>query len=320
MSQQTLAQTRVVDPILSEHARGYRRPGNVAQALFPLAPVNAYGGKVIQFGKEAFRLYNGKRAPGTNVKRIDFGYEGQPYAIVPTALEAKVPWERMRDANAVPGINLASRAVNLVLAAQQLEQEYDSAQLARNAANYDNDHKLALVGANRWTGANGDPTSDINNAQTAIGDTIGVEGNTVLLSRRAFNAARLNPKILERFKGTAAAANSVTLDMLKALWNVENIVVGGAKVATGPNDTFGDVWGSDVIVAYVAQGIGDGMGNPEEPSYGYTYLIEGMPAVEEPYQDRNARSWIYPVANDATPVLSGMAAGFLIQNAGAPAA
>lgn len=318
MSQQTLAQTRVVDPILSEHARGYRRPGNVAQALFPLAPVNQYGGKVIQFGKESFRLYNAKRAPGTNVKRIDFGYEGQPYAIVPSALEAKVPWERMRDANAVPGINLASRAVNLVLAAQQLEQEYDSAQLARNPASYDNDHKVALVGANRWTGANGDPSTDIANAQEAIGDTIGVEGNTILLSRKAFNAAKLNPKIIERVKYTSA--QSVTLDVLKALWNVDNIVVGGAKVATGPNDTFGDVWGADVIVAYVAQGEGDGMGNAEEPSYGYTYQIEGMPAVEEAYQDRNARSWIYPVANDATPVLSGMAAGFLIQNAGAPAA
>ena len=132
MSQQTLAQTRVVDPILSEHARGYRRPGNVARALFPLAPVNQYGGKVIQFGKEAFRLYNAKRAPGSNVKRIDFGYEGAPYAIVPSALEAKVPWERMKDASAVPGINLATRATNLVLSALQLAQEYDSAQLARN--------------------------------------------------------------------------------------------------------------------------------------------------------------------------------------------
>lgn len=318
MSQQTLAQTRVVDPILSEHARGYRRPGMVAQALFPLAPVNAYGGKVITFGKESFRLYNSKRAPGSNVKRIDFGYEGDPYAIVPSALEAKVPWERMRDANAVPGINLASRSTNVVLGALSLEREYDSAQLARNAASYDADHKVTLAGANRWTGADGDPTADISTAMEAIGDSIGIAGNTVLLSRKAFNAAKLNPKILDRVKYTSAQA--VTIELLKALWEVDNIVVGGAKVATGQNDAFGDVWGTDVIVAYVAQGEGDGNGNPEEPSYGYTYQIEGMPAVEEPYQDRNARSWIYPVANDATPVLSGMAAGYLIQAAGSPAA
>ena len=318
MSQQTLAQTRVVDPILSEHARGYRRPGNVARALFPLAPVNQYGGKVIQFGKEAFRLYNAKRAPGSNVKRIDFGYEGAPYAIVPSALEAKVPWERMKDASAVPGINLATRATNLVLSALQLAQEYDSAQLARNAANYDNDHKVALVGENRWTGTDGDPTTDVETAMEAVGDSIGVEGNTILLSRKAFNAARRHPKIIERVKYTSAQA--VTLDLLKVLWGVDNIVVGGAKVATGADDTFGEVWGTDVIVAYVAMGEGDGMGNAEEPSYGYTYQIEGMPTVEEPYSERNARSWIYPTADDATPVLSGMAAGFLIQAAGSPAA
>jgi hypothetical protein len=318
MSQQTLAQTRVVDPILSEHARGYRRPGNVAQALFPLATVSAYGGKVIQFGKESFRLYNAKRAPGSNVKRIDFGYEGDPYAIVPQALEAKVPWERMRDANAVPNINLATRATNLVLSALQLGQEYDSAQLARDASKYDNDHKVNLAGANRWTGDDGDPTVDIATAMEAIGDSVGIEGNTVLLSRKAFNAAKLHPKIIERVKYTSA--QSVTLDLLKALWNVDNIVIGGAKVATGQNDAFSDVWGTDVVVAYVAQGDGDGMGNAEEPSYAYTYQIEGMPTVEEPYQDRNARSWIYPTANDCTPVLSGMSAGYLIQNAGAAAA
>lgn len=314
MPQQTLAQTRVVDPILSEHARGYRRPGNVARSLFPFAPVSAYGGKVIQFGKEGFRLYNSRRAPGSNVRRIDFGYEGAPYAIVPGALEAKVPWERMRDATQVPGINLASRAVNLVLGAVELEHEYDCAQIARNASNYDSQHKVTLTGTYVWSGVDADPTKDISTAMSAIGDSIGVEGNTVLLSRKAFNAARLAPKVIERVKYTNAT--SVTLDMLKALWNVDNIVVGAAKVATGAADTLGEVWGGDVVVAYVAQGEGDGMGNPEEPSYGYTYVIEGMPSVEEPYQDRNARSWIYPVAHDRAPVLSGMTAGYLIQNAG----
>lgn len=315
---QNLAQTRVVDPILSEHARGYRRPGNVGNALFPVAPVDSYGGQVITFGKEAFRLYNSKRAPGARTKRIEFGYSGEKYSIVPSALEALVPYERMRDAAAVPGINLATRAVNLVLASQQLETEYEQATIARNASNYDADHKVALVGTARWTGEDSDPSKDINTGMEAIGDTIGVEGNTVLLSRHAFNALKFNASIIERIKYTGRDA--VTVDLLKALWGVDNIVVGGAKVATGQADTLSEVWGDDVIVAYVAAGGGDGTGNAEEPSYGYTYAIEGMPSVEEPYQDKNARSWVYQVANDCTPVLSGMTAGYLIQNAGAAAA
>ena len=44
--------------------------------------------------------------------------------------------------------------------------------------------------------------------------------------------------------------------------------------------------------------------------------IEGMPLVEVPYWDNSAKSWIYGVSNDATPVLAGMAAGYLISGAG----
>lgn len=316
MSQQTLAQTRVVDPILSEHARGYRRPGNVAKKLFPLAPVPAYGGKVIEFGKEAFRVYNSKRAPGSNTKRIDVGHEGKPYAIVPSALEAKVPRERMRDASQVPGIDLAGRAVNVVLGSLELEHEFDSAQIARNAANYDANHKVALVGADRWTGANGDPIKDVGDGSEAIRGSIGVRPNLAVLSPTAFNACQSNAKILERLKVSEGA---ITLEQLQRLWNIKEVVVGEAVVASGQNDDFGDVWGFDVILAYVAPPV-EGGNNNEEPSYGYTYAIEGMPSVENPYYDNNAKSWIYGVSNDATPVLSGMTAGYLIQNAGAPAA
>lgn len=315
---QNLAQTRVVDPILSQHARGYRRPGNVAKKLFPVAFVPAYGGQVIEFGKEAFRLYNAARAPGSNTKRIDLGYQGKPYAIVPRALEAKVARERMRDAAQVPGVDLASRAVNVVLGALELDHEYSAATIARAAANYDADHKLALVGADRWTGANGDPTKDVTNGAEAIRASIGVRPNLCVLSPSAFNACQSNAKILERLKYTTAG--SVTLAQLAALWNIKEVIVGEAVVATGAADSFGDVWGDDVVLAYVAPEGGDQGANNEEPSYGYTYAIEGMPSVENPYYDNSAKSWIYGVSNDAAPVLSGMTAGYLLQNAGGPAA
>lgn len=43
-AQMTPGQTRVVDPILSDHARGYRQAELVAPSLFPFADVSAYGG------------------------------------------------------------------------------------------------------------------------------------------------------------------------------------------------------------------------------------------------------------------------------------
>lgn len=313
MPQLTPGQTRLADPILSAHARGFRQPGLVGQILFPLAPVSAYGGQVIEFGKEAFRLHNSRRAPGAATKRIDMGYAGKPYAIVPSALEAKVPRELMRDAAQVPGIDLASRAVNTVLRVLQLEQEDAAAKLARDVANYDAQHKVTLAGAALWSAATSTPSKDIQTGKDAIADSIGIEPNLVVLSRKAYNRLKVHAEIIERTKHTSI--QSLTTDLLQTLWDVERVVVAGAKVASGANDVFSDVWGTDVILAYASLGAAIGA-NVEEPSYGYTYAIEGMPLVEEPYWDANAKSWIYPTSFDATAVISGMAAGYLIQNAG----
>lgn len=73
-----------------------------------------------------------------------------------------------------------------------------------------------------------------------------------------------------------------------------------------------------MILAYVAPDGGDAGANAEEPSYAYTYAIEGMPSVENPYWDENSKSWIYGVSADEQPVLSGMTAGYLIKDAGSP--
>ncbi|MGX9692929.1 major capsid protein [Achromobacter anxifer] len=305
-------QARVVDPILSTHALGYRQAGLIGRRLFPIAPVGTYGGQVIEFGKESFRLLNTKRAPGAATRRVDFGYAGKPYVIVPSGLEAKVPRELMRDASQVPGIDLATRAVNLVLRVTSLSHEAECAQIALNAANYDNDHKVKLAGADRWTSPDSDPTGDVEVAKEAIANSIGLEPNRLMISRKALAAARAHPKIIERFKYTSAQA--ITIQMLQQLWDIEEIVVGNARAVTGANDAFTDVWRTAVWLGYVS---GNEIANAEEPSFGYTYRIEGHPAVEAPYWDDNAKSWIYGVSDDNAPVLSGMAAGYLIEDAGA---
>lgn len=315
MTQQTLAQSRLIDPILTTHAQGFVRPGNIGAVLFPVVNVASYGGQVIEFNKESFRRYNTKRAPGAATKRITFGYAGKPYSIVPSALEAVVPNENRTDAAAVPGIDLASDAVDVVLDVVELDHEFDCAALARDAARYDNDHKVALLGQDRWRGSSADPSADISVAKEAIRASIGVRPNVVALSASAFAALEFNQSILERLKYTGRDA--VTTEILAKLWNVERVVVGEAVAATGQNDDFGDVWGDDVIVAYVAPAMGSNRRSAARPSYGYTYSITGMPLVRQPYEDRNANSWIYPVQADRSPVLSGITAGYLIQNAGA---
>jgi hypothetical protein len=260
------------------------------------------------FGKESFREYNARRSPGANTKRVQFGYAGDPFSLVQDALEGQVPREHMRDAAAVPGINLGQRAVKNVMNIISLALEREQAALARDAAKYDADHKVDLAAA-KWTDDANNPAKDIRAGEEAIRETTGMSPNTLLLSAKAFAAMRENAKVLERFKYTSS--DSITREMIAALLDLDEVVVGKA-VTAGGDDKFSDVWGADAILAYVAPEASDW----EEPSYGYTYTMEGHPLVEQTYYDKNAKSWIYPVTMERQAVMSGMTAGYLFQNVG----
>lgn len=315
MSQMTTGQARIVDPVLTTHATGYIRPGNVGSVLFPRVDVGARAGKVTAFGKEGFRRYNTKRAPGEATKRIQFGYSAGNYAIVDSALEAVVPDEIAHEAAVGPGIDASTDAVDLVLDVMELEHECECADIARNASNYDTDHKVALVGTSRWRGAAGDPTANAEVAKDAIRASIGVRPNTALISASAWAALKANAKIQDYLKHLGK--ETLTVDILKALWEIPTIAIGEAVSADGPADDLGDVWGDDVIFAYVAPPNGSNRRSAAKPSYGYTYSLRGEPNVRQAYRDENRQSWIHPVNNNRTPQLTGMVAGYLIQNAGA---
>ena len=116
--------------------------------------------------------------------------------------------------------------------------------------------------------------------------------------------------VIDRIKYTGR--DVATPELLASLFGVARVVVGDAIYSNDAGTAFTDVWGRDVIVAYtnLASTQSGGL-----PSYGYTYMLEGYPMVEEAYYDRNAKSWIYPVTRSEAPVLSGASAGFLYTNA-----
>lgn len=298
---------RIIDPILSSVAQGYRNAEFIGSILFPRVPVFTSGGQVIEFGKEAFFNYNLRRAPGGMTKRIQFGYLGKPFALLQDSVEVPVPREHLRDAAAVPGIDLGTRAVSLGMKTVLKSLEVDQAALATNAANYDVNHKLALAGATKWSVATGNPSADIASAREAIRSSVGIYPNTVVLSAVAFAAAINNANVLSRFQYTMH--DVITEDMLAALWNVDKVVVGKAIGMTDAG-VASDIWGNNVVLAYTNLG----SQNAEEPSFGYTYTMEGNPLVEQPYWDSATKSWIYPVNFERVPVLSGITSAFLIQN------
>lgn len=303
----TNAQVRIVDPVLSAVAHGYTNAEFVGGILFPRISVGQRGGQVLEFGKEAFRAYNIRRAPGGPTRRIQYGYLGKAFALIQDAVEAVVPIEHMNEAAvAQPGVDLSAGAVRLTMDVTLKSLEVEQAGIATGAANYDNNHKVTLSGGDKWSADTGNPTKDIEEGKEAVRATTGKRANVCILSAQAYMAARTNPKIMEHFSKTTD--EPVTAAMLSKLWEVQ-VAVGDA-ITADDNDVFTDIWGNNAVLAYVptanrSQGT---------PSFGYTYTLNGHPIVEQGYYDRNTKSWIHGVTMERAPVLTGMGAGFLIQN------
>ena len=310
MNQMTPSQARVIDPILTEVARGYRSPKSaIANVLFPIVTVNARGGKIISFGPDDFKLVSTVRAPGSNTKRVQFGYAGADYSLVDYRLEALTPYEIQEEGAAVPGIDVIGMSIRKVENVMALEREHQASVLARDAANYASTNKETLSGSAQWSHVDSNPIADILEAKEAIRQQIGERPNVMTLGPTVLTALRNHPKILDRLS-TSADRPPASMAQLMALFELSQIVEGEAVYHDGTQ--FQDVWGKDAILAYTTPASLAEMGSP---SYGYTYQLSGRPVVEEGYEDRNANSWINPVADARKPVLAGASAGFIFKAA-----
>ncbi|MBF0424818.1 MAG: major capsid protein [Magnetococcales bacterium] len=299
------AQTRLIDPILTNLALGYRNAELVGAQIFPAVPVALSGGQVLTFGLEAFKAYNTLRALTGTIREVTFSYTGQHYALEIHSLAGKVAFETVRDARVMPGIDYAARAINNVMRILMLELELQQAALATNAANYDSNHKSAPSGADKWSASTSNPSQQIFVAREAIRSSVGVYPNVALLSAQAFSALQSHPAILDRVKYTSR--DSITTEILAQLWEIDRVVVGKAISADDAGNR-SDVWGNNALLAYSAIG----SMSAEEPSYGYTYTMEGNPTVDRPHYDDDTRSWKYPVHYERVPLMTGMTSGFLI--------
>lgn len=308
--QPNLSDVRVIDPILTEVARGYGSPNaKIASILFPIVSVKQRGGTILTFGPESFRLVNTARAPGANTKRIQLGYAKGEYSLVDHRLEGEVPLENGDEAQTVPGIDLGAMAVNTVQDVMANEREKLAADLARNPANYPTENKAALSGTSKWTDPNSNPAEDINEAKEVIRKKIGKKPNVMTVGPKVLSALRNHPKILDRISVTVDRVPA-TIDQLQRLLEIDRIVEGEATYYDG--NGFQDMWGLDAILAFTTPA---SMQQRGSPNYGYTYQLQDRPQVEEPYFEKNPQTWYYPVSDAYRPVLVGATAGFLFQGA-----
>lgn len=316
-------QVRMANPILgSLMLAGAVQSPMAAQALFPRLPVALRGFQLASLGDAATRAYNTRRAPGAATKQVKISWQGQTYTVAQHAIDVPIPRELIQEADEARRLNVGANAaisqiaVNTALQILNLDYELEAAAIATDATPYASNTRTYdnSSGKYKWSHASGTPVSDIAAAANTIRSGTGRRPNTLLVSAVAFGALQLNKEVQSYLTGAGGVKGPATMEQLKAILKVSNIVVGEA-IWTNEAGTTDDVWGNNAILAYVPpigpEGTGLALG---EPAYGFTSWMDGHPMVETPYYQRETKSWIYGATFERTPTLVRAGAGFLFKN------
>ena len=315
MPQLNLQGARIMNPVLTAIAQGYKQLDFVGGKLFPTIPVGLRAGQIISFGREDFMLYNMQRAPGENTKRIAYGYSSGNFSLVDYSLEGQLPIEIYQEAQASENgfsIDLAALTINKTQDVMALRLEKAQADLARDPANYGASNKITLSGTSQWSDYSGtsNPITVIETAKEAIRQQTGKRPNVLIMGPQVMAKLRAHPVIVDRMKYTGR--DIATVEILASLFGVREVVVGEGIFSNDAGTAFTDIWGKDVVLAYTETSSLAQMGTP---SFGYNYNLGGYPVVEQPYFERNSKSWFFPVTRAEQPVIAAASAGYLITNA-----
>ena len=309
--QMSPAQARVIDPVLTGVARGYEGTDFASHYLFPVVAVGQRGGKIVEFGAEAFLEYATERAPGANIQEVNYGHTGADYALIQNALAGKVPIELLEEAGAVPGIDLGRTAILNTMQAIQRGIEIKAAGIAAKAASYDSTNKLTLSGSSQWSHKDSTPAKAVETAKEAIATGIGRDPNVLVLGQPVGRALRNHPDVVDRIKHTHPGfSGAISNAMMAQYFDIEMVIE--ARARKGKPGDFDPIWGKVAVLAYSNVTPLAAMGSP---SFGYTYRLRGYPIAEPAHYDRDTRSWKYPVVTEDTPVLAGKAGGYLFSAA-----
>jgi hypothetical protein len=303
-----LKQLRIVDPVLTSIARGYRNAQLIGEALFPLVPVEKEGVVVPLFGKEAFRLWETERAirANSNVMTPD-GVDGMDVVLREHDLAYPVDYREQQESM----FDAEARAAKRVKDAIDLRREYACASLAQHPNTYQAGAKVVLAGASQWSNGGGDPVAVVETGKEVVRSRIGIRPNTIVMGASTYQSLKFHPKLQ-----AALGSNErklVTLEHLRMLFGVEDIRIGEALAG---DSTTGDIWGDNLMLAYVAKPKESGQADVEEPSFGYTLRKKGMPETDK-FDGAGGKVRYVRHTDVYKPVVVGADAGYLVSDTNA---
>ncbi|STB59305.1 Uncharacterised protein [Citrobacter freundii] len=306
---------RVVDPVLTSIARGYKNAAFIGERIFPIVETDKEGVTVPTFGKTAFVEFETQRAVGADSNVLVREKTGS-LDLVLNEHDLAAPVDYREKAESM--FNEESKAIRRVTNGVNLKRELYAARLAQDPKVYVQESVKALAAAERWGGGKGDPIGVIEAGIEAVRNKTGLRPNLMTMGASVMALLKFHPAIQ-----AAIGANErkrITLEILKDLFQVEDVVVGepvsmaSMKDAQDKDKTPSDIWADNLMLHYVGKPQpGTTSADENEPSFGYTLRRKGMPVADK-YDGAGGKvnycryTDIYKVA------VVGGDAGYLISN------
>lgn len=286
---------------LTQLSLGYHPSGMIAEQVFPPLPVQHENDLYYAWDKgQAFRVGRSDgtaslRADKTKAKRLNFGATLKSYIAYEYALEDTV--SDREAANADTQLNLAASKIRRLQDLIMTDYEIRIATTATTAANYASANKTTLSGANQWN--NSSFTSTTNGQHSVIAGEIftgknavrastgGLVPNTIIIPYAVAMVLANDPGLIDLIKYTRS--DLLVEDLLPPmLWGMK-VLIPRAEYTSGVEGeavTLSDVWGKNVVMAYVNP-------NPGLDSLTFGSTFRSRPWQVKTYRDETTDETVY---------------------------
>lgn len=248
----------------------------VAPRVFPMVPVQQKSNIYAQYSRADFlRDEVAQRAPGAPYERI--GYRTDNTATY-NCLEfgAEHPLDDQVKANAsgpynpeVDGVKFLTQKMLI-----RMERDWTSKFFSTNVwtGSSDGDDLVGGTDFVRWSNAASDPIERIHQDSREIEEKTGFMPNKLVVGRQVWFDLKNHPDIVDRYKHTSS--NSITVDMVAKLLELDEILVSGAvynTAAEGLAHSGAHIASDNALLVYSAP-------SPSLmlPSGGYTFMWDGL--------------------------------------------
>ena len=278
-----LDQVRVIDPILTQLAQGYKNAEGVATFFGPAVSMNTRAGRTLVFGKEAFAAQNFLRAPGSNIQKIQNEFGTRSFSLRQEAISWEIAEEIAAEAkNGAAQIDLRQYAAKD--AANRLMQSWEItvAGAVTDSTAYETSCVFDLAtrasGADQFNQATSDIEVLIDEAKEAVRAQIGTYPNKMVISPDAFNALKRNKRIRD-FMQRGVLVNEATL---ANIFGLDEIRVARRLKLNQTSGALENIYNNVAVLFYQPSGATDGFApaldaNYGNPAFGYTYTLAGYP-------------------------------------------